>query len=836
MPIRLSELVKHYPYAGKDQPEDGLLPRPRFSTRRYDALFVRISTELPSARTPKPKQHPLKLIASALKAEIGDAGEFAGLWQEIKNAASDESSTDEYPTLSRVFDDDTMRLITLVPTDPNDAMKTITLSTPESRESRPTRRRSTSMGPGIKANGSQAAAAAAVAAVANGKTPASPVSPAAVPLPASPTDWADFSSAGFGETALGKDLALTLLDSDVEVTAPPHGRPGGGSPKRRSSRKRKSTTSPSTSRRSSVDNPRPLAQQPSEAPSDPLKTAKTQTSVISPIKLDEAFVDFWSDSLTDPLITSGWPSFVLCRFKSTLPIRSPSDGKPLSWLVIEHAFTYPPAPPTPASEPTSPGAPKRASSPRPSLQSNISSSRKSSTFSSRFSFFSNSAESKGTSTPAGTPKIGFNLKSPTTKKRGAKAPRTGEPLAEIEESPKPGESENALGLGISGTAASERAEPSHAPNTTAATDANVPASSKEPIAAKPQVLIETVPTPEIKDLPITPAETPAVSPIVANDSKESTPASLPPVPVVDIESTPTVEAPSHVTTEPVKLGSQEKPTLSHPEAVPDVSSSQEVHADTAPASADDADTLPPAPEPVVLTGSTPGPQVALSTSEPAALAEAAVPETPDVIPPQSAEATTQVEATIPETTHTATEEPQVATDVQIESTPSASAVEVDPTVHVIVPDPEVDSTSSPAAEDKTSSVAAKTAPVAEALPETQATAEDASVTTEEQQIAAQAEPTTAAIESTNASDAKEAEGSRPSDAATSESMATLSVVDDAETSTATAEEAPATVEQVQDVSPAPVEEAPEEARVEKVEEAPTNVVQPDDAVAPVAGE
>ena len=47
MPLRLAELTKGYPYKGKsgasDTAEDDLLPRPRFSTRQYDALFVRVA-------------------------------------------------------------------------------------------------------------------------------------------------------------------------------------------------------------------------------------------------------------------------------------------------------------------------------------------------------------------------------------------------------------------------------------------------------------------------------------------------------------------------------------------------------------------------------------------------------------------------------------------------------------------------------------------------------------------------------------------------------------------------------------------------------------------------
>jgi hypothetical protein len=32
---------------------------------------------------------------------------------------------------------------------------------------------------------------------------------------------------------------------------------------------------------------------------------------------DEAFIDFWSDSLLDP-ISANWPTFIICKFKSSL--------------------------------------------------------------------------------------------------------------------------------------------------------------------------------------------------------------------------------------------------------------------------------------------------------------------------------------------------------------------------------------------------------------------------------------------------------------------------------------------------------------------------------------
>lgn len=652
IPLRLAELVKHFPYTvSQDQLEDGLLPRPRFSTRRYDALFVRVSTELPTVTTPKPKQHPLRFIAQAFNAEVVATGDLAELWEKLKQAASsgseDASGSDSH-VFSRIFDDDTLRILSLIPTGPDSANKSITLSTPTPREGRPTRRRSTSLGPGSKPNGNHKGV--------NGKTHSIALpTPASVPLPASPTDWADFSTTGFGE--LSKDLASTLLDDDdVEVTVPTHAQPK----RKSSSRKRKSTSSPPTSRRSSVDNPRPHSQR-SPVENSPVDAAKTQTSLISLIKLDEAFIDFWSDALTDPAVTSNWPTFVLCQFKTNVPVTIPGpEGKPVNWLVIEHAFTYPPPPPpAPVPEPTSPTSPtssKRPSSPRPSVRSNIS-SRKSSTFSGRrsFNFFTGgSGNAEKTAAGSSTTKTGFSLKSPNSRKRAAKASRVGEMgevLPEIEESPKPAESENALGL----ASVKDKAEPATAvvasPTMSEAPKQDAPAiESKTLLATVPEVeqkeesaSVEAATAPQteltigstapfedahvseetvVPDEPSVPhvADTDATAaPAAETATVQSTPPGLSPVPVVDAAPTPVPDAPAPVSVEPVALedASEEKPLISHPEAVP---------VDTPEVAADNVETLPPAPEPVVLSGSTPGPQLALDTSEPAVLAEAAAPE------------------------------------------------------------------------------------------------------------------------------------------------------------------------------------------------------------------
>ncbi|THH30472.1 hypothetical protein EUX98_g3724 [Antrodiella citrinella] len=655
IPLRLAELVKPFPYG--NNLDEGLLTRPRFSTRRYDALFVRISTGLPASTTSKPNQHPLQLIEGAFKAEASATGDYAQLWEQLKHAAIDDGDAKKgvRSGLSRIFDDDTIRILSVVPVE-DDNTKAVTVATPAPHEVRPTRRRSTSLGPVTRANGG-----------ANGKVQIASPSPASIPLPASPTVWADFSTAGFGES-LGTDLAATLLDDDdVEVTNPPH-----AAPKRKDSgKKRKATSSPPASRRSSADNPRPLLQRPAAeaAPIDVLKSAKTRTSLISLIKLDEAFIDFWSDALTDPALTTNWPTFVLCQLKANLPATvTSSDGKPIKWLVVEHAFTYPPPPP-PAPEPASP---RRAASPRPSIQSNIS-SRKSSTFTSRtrFNFFSSSnasGENKSPASPTGAPRTSFSLKSPGARKRAAKAPRVGEMgevLADVEESPKSTETENALGLGIStpkvAAATSQVPVPVVAIHTPQTVLASIPEAEKKEEVAPAEVAASTEPlktevttdlATEDKALPETPVVDELTVPTKPVTSiQEPTPAELPPVPLVATEPTTAPDALVPVAVEPIVLDGEtfQKPSHSHPEAV-SVSLEGKTTSDTIAAdNVDDNDVLPPAPEPIVLSGSTPGPQVALSTSEPTALAGAAVAAdgSQDRAPVQSQEAPSSTPVDVP---------------------------------------------------------------------------------------------------------------------------------------------------------------------------------------------
>lgn len=568
MPLRLSELVASYPYTRASTIEEGLLPRPRLSSRRYDALHVRVETQLPDFTTPRPKQHPLRIIADAIKAEvISQSGQYQDMWDAIKREAtttdgeaSAESASGNSPTLSRVFADETIRLLSLVPAESSSSVPTIRLTDPASNRlvRRVTRGRSASAGPS------------------DGKTQASRISimngTSSTDNVVATKDWSDFSSIGFGDSSLGSDFAKTLLDSDLEKTQP--------SPiMRKSSRRRRSSPPPQGN--SSV------AEQPAARNVVPTKSKTTRTELT---QLDEAFVDFWSDALLDP-IASDWPNFVVCQLK---PFAPAEDGrKPINWLILEQVFTRPPPPPEP--QPASPTTPNRASSPRPSLRSNISSTRKSATFNAakrRFTFFSTS------------PTIGSDTKLPARKK-ATMSPRVGEMGEILSEEP----------------------------------EKEAPSPSKEAKAVEPKGL-------GLNNIDVGGGTSATVTGAAANGTQIKT-SELIAVPIVEAEqASPAGEGVS--ATQRIKQDeepAEEKPTPSIPEDVVVPTDTLTEHA-----SAPEAKPLPPAPEHVVLAGETPGPEVALSTSEPATLAEVSqqladreapiaevAPSTPDIAGSEKAE-------------------------------------------------------------------------------------------------------------------------------------------------------------------------------------------------------
>ncbi|KZP27890.1 hypothetical protein FIBSPDRAFT_730081, partial [Athelia psychrophila] len=86
MPMRLTELVNQYPYSRTSMSveQDDMLPSPRFTTRSYDALFVRIDAELETAEVEKPKSNRLRLIAHAFKLDVAETGAVVQAWDTIK--------------------------------------------------------------------------------------------------------------------------------------------------------------------------------------------------------------------------------------------------------------------------------------------------------------------------------------------------------------------------------------------------------------------------------------------------------------------------------------------------------------------------------------------------------------------------------------------------------------------------------------------------------------------------------------------------------------------------------------------------------------------------------
>ncbi|KAJ7111546.1 hypothetical protein C8R43DRAFT_903926 [Mycena crocata] len=422
MPTRLMELVKHYPYAKSTSPgaELAFLPSPRFSTRHYDALFVRIETEMPSTESKKHKNHPLRLIADALKASsrspstpdttgTSTPSSELQLWESLKKHVSlADADSESYAGLSSLFADETIRFLSLIPTSLDMEIKPqqpqpFTLFIPQTKVGR---RRSMSLSDRDKALAAVASAhvkAASTSSTSESHGQATSSDPIAI-------DWSQFSTSGFfseNGSSSGSKLAASLLDNkDVEVTIP-----------RKASARRKLPPAliplPS-SRGKSLDLPAPKEAEPEKV----IKQGKSKATKFEIIQLDEAFIDFWSDALLDP-ISADWPGFVVCKIKSSVSAVNAADNKRIGWLIIEQQFVAPKPPPqsivaTPEQEAV-PAARPRPTSPKPSFASDSKSTKKK-----RFSFFtslsSSSVSSSSTAKTDGT----------KGKKKAGKGPKVGE--------------------------------------------------------------------------------------------------------------------------------------------------------------------------------------------------------------------------------------------------------------------------------------------------------------------------------------------------------------------------------------------------------------------------
>ncbi|KAF9007188.1 hypothetical protein BDQ17DRAFT_262797 [Cyathus striatus] len=374
LPTRLLELVKSYPFGTSPSPE-GLLPRTRFSTRRHHTLFVRIETEVSSRYKEihgKKRLGPRVLVSRALAAQVipgegeGDDSERA-LWSVLKDCKKTEEGEED---LGSVFADETLRLFELVEQPRGRKGREGQVSPTFSVFPPPSSTRS----PAVRSHSERDTIISSASPSSNGHskyaTDSALQTPTISPTTAASSiivDWAQFSTAGFGDVSTQNRLAETLWDEEIEKTVPKVGEPGSVVSRIRN--RSRSRSRPRT--KGSIEVPREERVE----KEDEEEKFKSRVVQVSSVLLDEAFVDFWSDTLTDSVVTREWPEFIVCKLKSTV---SPTEKKAADYLVLEHTYTVPPPPPPPPAE-----AAPRASSPRPSLKDKK-----------RFSFFSSSTSGR----------------------------------------------------------------------------------------------------------------------------------------------------------------------------------------------------------------------------------------------------------------------------------------------------------------------------------------------------------------------------------------------------------------------------------------------------------
>ncbi|KAF8840646.1 hypothetical protein BDN67DRAFT_951199 [Paxillus ammoniavirescens] len=646
LPTRLQELVKYYPYSkGSPATEDDLLPRPRFTTRRYDALFIRVESLLLETAE-QPKQHPIRLILEAfqLPSDPQSGNEYLELWNALKTAASETSSgatssDAEGPQFSRIFVDETIQLLSLIPADSNDPASPILLASPITKVV--SRRRSSSLTRLLerkiqRSNGS------------SGSTAASPISLSSPIV----TDWAQFSMSGFGDAPAAQPLAAIFDQDDVEVTQPPVSRKSS----------RKSGTS-RTQRRRSVDNMPSATPTTSQLSVSEPSIIGTKLASVHVVEIDEAFIDFWSDAILDP-ISADWPTFVICGLK---PI--PGVTKPIHWLVIEQAYSRQ----HPLSRTASPDR-HGGRSPRPSFRSDISGFRISSLFTStrkRFSVFSKSTTELVPKPTGKSPKVGELgeiLAEEDPEGMPASTSALAPPVTDGDSRAKEAVEATATAVIVSSEAKFDSDGQSEAKAIPTQAASPPPPDSDDQAATSTDLIPMINREPESVIFNDTTVSVPEDSPGTEADFSNQQVRDLSEVPSVEPApqpgnegsdgSLPVTHAPVIVEVVPAEAIVAEPQAQSGPDvlssAVEVVAEPQEV--------AEDAEVLPPAPEAVVLAAETPRSQPALDSSEPVALAQATEPEIVAVIE-EPAPATLDVIA-------------QVESDVVPSDVPEASLAEI----------------------------------------------------------------------------------------------------------------------------------------------------------------
>ncbi|KAJ6627280.1 hypothetical protein B0H10DRAFT_433133 [Mycena sp. CBHHK59/15] len=633
MPTRLMELVNHYPYAKSSSPDSDatFLPQPRFSTRRYDALFVRIETEVSSTEAKKHRNHPLRLIADALKASSQSLSPDAtptssverDLWESLKKHVSvTDTDSESYPGLSSLFADETIRFLSLIPTSGDTEAKPqdpppFTLFIPSSTVGR---RRSMSLSDRDTAAATVASAHAKAASSASSSD--SHGQPSTIPSGSVGVDWSQFSTSGFfaeNGTSNGAKLAETLLDNkDVEVTIP-----------RKLSARRKLPPAliplPSApgNRGKSLDLPGKETKE--------VKQGKSKATKFEIMQLDEAFIDFWSDALLDP-ISADWPGFVVCKIKSSVPALNAADGKRVGWLIIEQRFFTPSPPPaSPTATDVSQARP-RPTSPKPSFQSDSKSTKKK-----RFSFFTSLS---GSSPAQSSASVNSKTEGTKGRKKAAKGPKIGEMGEILKEEEEPSQSTGktngtgpnvlsavATGVVAASAAATVVTSVQETPKDTAPTSASVSSALVEDVAnaqvtsphatEEPQSTVVADATPSfVQDVANVQVRHPDAEPAIDQKTTENSVDE----PAVDAEPTPAaavivaeqvVPEPEPVVEEPaVKAQPTPEAVITHEPTPP-------------PAPGKEAEPAPPIEELVVEE-----PEVSAPVEEPVVIARVPTPSSP----------------------------------------------------------------------------------------------------------------------------------------------------------------------------------------------------------------
>jgi len=265
--------------------------------------------------------------------------ELSTLWEKIRNMSNDENlvSPGGLPGLSQVFADETIRYLALIHGDhPLKRVASSTLNIPKAQQIPGSRRYVSSPGSSEVVSNDRVLNGTTVT---NGhREPRSSLPTAAKSV--LPTDWAQFSSAGFSNVSAPLPLASTLFGQDVEKTNPPL----------RKASRHSMISSPSRSPSETHKSPDIASQRRPSHPSQsesPVKFA-SRSYPLSVVEIDEAFIEFWVDALLDP-VASIWRKFIICKLRPSLSELT-IEQKHVQYVIVEQVFVLKPTPQAPTIE------------------------------------------------------------------------------------------------------------------------------------------------------------------------------------------------------------------------------------------------------------------------------------------------------------------------------------------------------------------------------------------------------------------------------------------------------------------------------------------------------